>query len=67
MAEYKIDLSPEDVARIAALARERGVDADTIIRQAIATEKLIADNVGPKDELQIKRGDTVTPVNFADS
>lgn len=67
MAEYKIDLSDEDIARIAALARERDVSAETIIKQAIATEKLIADNVGAKDELQVKRGDTVTPFNFQDS
>lgn len=67
MAEYKIDLSDEDIARIAALARERGVSADTIVQQAIATEKLIADNVGAQDELQVKRGDTVTSFNFAGS
>lgn len=67
MAEYKIDLSDEDIARIAALAKERGVSADTIVQQAIATEKLIADNVGAQDELQVRRGDTVTPFNFQDS
>lgn len=65
MAEYRIDLSDEDIARIAALAKERGVDADTIIKQAIATEKLIADNVGAKDELLLKSGDSLQKFNFA--
>ena len=64
MAEYRIELSDEDLGRIAALAKLRDVDADTIIKQSIATEKLLADTVGAKDELLLKSGDTIQKFNF---
>jgi len=67
MTEYTINLSDEDIAKIAALAQQRGVSADTIVQQAVATEKLIADNVGAKDDLLIKKGDTFQKFTFSDA
>jgi predicted transcriptional regulator len=64
MTEYKIELSDEDIAKITALAQQRGVSASTIIQQAIATEKLISDNVSEKDDLLIKKGDTFQKITF---
>ncbi len=58
MAEYKIELSDEDFQKINALAKARGVNANTIISQAISTEKVIADNVDAQDDLLIKKGNT---------
>jgi len=55
--KVRAELSPETFEIVKELARLRGVDANTIVRQAIHTEKLIADNVGPKDELLIKKAD----------
>ena len=65
MAEYTIDLSEDVFQKIVALARLRGVDANEIIKQAIATEKLIADHVGMRDELLIKSGDSFQALSFA--
>jgi predicted transcriptional regulator len=65
MAEYKIELSDEDLAKITALAKKRRVSASKIIQQAIATETLISQNVDPsKDELLIKRGGNLKKVIF---
>lgn len=64
VAEYKVDLSDEDLARLADLAKRRGVSANTVIQQALATEKLIADNVEPTDELLIKKGDSFKKITF---
>lgn len=64
MAEYRIELSEEDLGKVAALAKLRNLDADTIIRQSIATEKLLADTIGAKDELLLKSGDTIQKFNF---
>ena len=58
MPKIQADLSDEDLASLTELARERGVDANTVLKQAIATEKLIADNVGKGDDLLIKKGPT---------
>jgi predicted transcriptional regulator len=64
MAQYNIELSDEDVARITELAKKRGVSASTIIQQAVSTEKLIADNVAPNDDLLIKSGDKFKKFTF---
>jgi hypothetical protein len=37
------------------LALRRGLDANTVLQQAIQTEKLLADNVGIDDEVLIKK------------
>jgi hypothetical protein len=37
------------------LAIRRGLDANTVLQQAIQTEKLLADNVGIDDEVLIKK------------
>ena len=39
------------------LAGRRGVNANTVLQQAIETEKLFADEIGPSDEVLIKRAD----------
>jgi hypothetical protein len=64
MAEYKVDLNDEQLQMLHDLARRRGVDANTILQQAISTEKLIADHVGDEDELLIKKGDRFEKVVF---
>lgn len=62
MAEYKIEISDEDFQKINQLAKARGVTANTVISQAIATEKLIADHVDTKDDLLIRKGDTLNKI-----
>jgi hypothetical protein len=57
MPSVQAQLTEEDVRTLMELAAKRGVDANTILQQAITTEKLIADNVGPKDDLLIRRSD----------
>lgn len=62
MAEYRVDLTEEQVKMLQELAAKRGVNANTIIQQAISTEKLIADNVEQGDDLLIKKGDKLKRV-----
>jgi len=62
MAEYKVDLTDEQIKMLQELAARRGVNANTIIQQAISTEKLIADNVEQGDDLLIKKGDKLKRV-----
>lgn len=64
MAQYKVELSEEVIKALQELARRRGLDANTIIQQAITTEKLIADNVGKDDDLLIKKGDSFKKIVF---
>lgn len=64
MNEYRINLDESSIKAIAELAQLRGVDANTVIQQAVATEKLIADNVGVDDELLIKKGSEIRKVVF---
>lgn len=64
MAEYKVDLTDEQIKMLQDLAAKRGVDANTIIQQAITTEKLISDNVDPADDLLIRKGDKFKKVVF---
>ena len=66
MPTIQAELSDEDLQKLMELVKLRGVDANTILRQAISTEKLIADNVHPGDDLVIKRRDnTVAKVEFS--
>lgn len=64
MAQYKIELTDELIQALQELAKRRGLDANTIIQQAITTEKLIADNVGKGDDLLIKKGDKFEKIVF---
>jgi hypothetical protein len=57
MAEFTVQLGEDDLNKLAELAKARGVDANTVLQQAISTEKLIADNVQEGDDLLIKKKD----------
>ena len=57
MPEIKANLSDEQLAILLDLAEKRGVDANTVLQQAIGTEHLISQNVGDKDELIVKKQD----------
>ncbi len=57
MAAVTVQLSDDDLQKLAELAKQRGVDANTVHQQAISTEKLIADNVQDGDDLLIKKKD----------
>jgi predicted transcriptional regulator len=57
MPQYTVELDEQHIKALQELATRRGMDANTIIQQAIVTEKLIADNVGKDDDLLIKKGD----------
>ena len=66
MPQVTADLTDEQYQALLDIASKRGVDANTALQQAISTEKLIADNVNPSDDLLIKRSDNqVTKINFA--
>jgi hypothetical protein len=64
MAEYKVDLTDEQIRALQDLAKRRGVKMNEVIQQAISTEKLIADNVDEGDDLLIKKGDRFKKVRF---
>jgi hypothetical protein len=64
MAEYKVDLTDEQVKALQELAARRGLKMNEVLQQAISTEKLIADNVGEGDDLLIKKGDRFKKVVF---
>ena len=64
MAEYKVDLTEEQVKALQELARRRGLKMNEVLQQAISTEKLIADNVEEGDDLLIKKGDRYKKVVF---
>lgn len=60
------ELTREQFDTLKELAGRRGVDANTVLRQAIATEKLLADAVKPSDEVLIKRSNnTYSKVLFS--
>jgi uncharacterized protein YpuA (DUF1002 family) len=66
MPEVQAQISEEDLKTLLELAEKRGVDANTVLQQAISTEKLISDNVGPNDDLLIKRSDnSVSKIEFS--
>jgi predicted transcriptional regulator len=64
MAEYKVDLTDDQVRALQELARRRGLKMNEVLQQAISTEKLIADNVEDGDDLLIKKGDRFKKVVF---
>jgi predicted transcriptional regulator len=64
MAEYKVDLTDEQVKALQDLAQRRGLKMSEVLQQAISTEKLIADNVEEGDDLLIKKGDRFKKVVF---
>lgn len=64
MAEYKVDLTDEQVKALQELAQRRGLKLNEVLQQAISTEKLIADNVEEGDDLLIKKGDRFKKVVF---
>ncbi len=49
------ELSKSAFDALKELARRRGVDANTVLQQAITTEKLLSDHVGVDDRLLIER------------
>lgn len=51
------ELSKSAFDALKELARRRGVDANTALQQAIATDKLISDHVGINDKLLIEKPD----------
>jgi hypothetical protein len=66
MPQVQAQISDEDLSSLLELARRRGVDANTVLRQAIRTAKLISDNVGPKDDLIVKHSDnTISTFQFS--
>lgn len=65
MAAVKVDLSDQDIANLKALTGRTGLDANTVIQQAIANAKLLSDNVADQDDLLIKKGDKFLKVNLS--
>jgi hypothetical protein len=57
MQEFTVRLTETELDVIHRLASQRGVQPSMVIQQAIATENLLAANVGPGDELLIKKTD----------
>lgn len=55
MQEFKIQLTDDEFKTIHILASKRRTKPNAVIQQALATEKLLADNMGPEDELLIKK------------
>jgi hypothetical protein len=54
---YTVELNSDDLLKLSELAGRRGIDANTVLKQAIATEKLISDNVNKGDKLLIRKAD----------
>ena len=63
--KVEAELSLADFETLKELAQKRGLNANTVLQQAIATEKLISENVGPNDELLIKKGERFSKVLFS--
>ncbi len=57
MQEFVVQLTDEELKTIHMLSSQRGVPPSTVIQQAVATESLLATNIGPGDELLIKKPD----------
>jgi hypothetical protein len=64
MPKVTVDLSEEDLKAILAQAKARGVSPNTIIQEAVTTQKVITENVGENDDLLIKKGDRFQKVVF---
>ncbi|MBA3810035.1 MAG: hypothetical protein H0X27_00005 [Caulobacteraceae bacterium] len=66
MPQVQANLTDADLQDLVEIAKRRGVDANTALQQAIATEKLILDNVQDGDDLLIKKpNNTVSKVVFS--
>jgi hypothetical protein len=66
MVPVTANLSREVYDQLVSIAARRGVDANTALMQAIGTEALFADNVGPNDKVLIRKPDnSVLKFNFA--
>ena len=57
MQEFIVQLTDEEFIAIHRLATIRGVKPSMVIQQAIGTERLLAENVRPGDEVLIKKED----------
>lgn len=55
MAKVTVELSEDEIKSVLAQAKARGVSANTIIQEAVSTQKVISENVGEDDELLIKK------------
>jgi hypothetical protein len=65
MPDVTVTLTDEEIRGLAQLASVRGITANSVLQQAISTERLIADNVKPGDELLIKKpNNMVAKVKF---
>lgn len=57
LVSVEAELAPDAFEALKDLAEKRGLSANTVLQQAINTEKLLADNVGLDDEVLIKKSD----------
>ena len=65
MPQIQATLTDEQKQSLLEIAKRRGLDANTVLQQAIGTEKLISDNVQIGDSLLIKRANnTISKVEF---
>jgi len=55
--QIQAQVTPDQLQALKDLALRRGVDANTVLQQAISTEKLLADNISPGEDLLIKKND----------
>lgn len=64
MPEIIANISEDNMRILRELAEKRGLDANTVLQQAIQTEDLLSRNVGPKDEVLIKGPTGISKVEF---
>lgn len=58
-------LTESQIQTLSELAMKRGIDANTVLQQAIGTEKLLDESMIKGDKLIIKRGDNIAlPIIF---
>ena len=55
--QIQAQVTTDQLEALKDLANRRGVDANTVLQQAITTEKLLADNIEPGEDLLIKKND----------
>lgn len=55
MPQFMIQLTDDEFRTVHILASKRRTKPNAVMQQALATEKLLADNMGPEDELLIKK------------
>jgi hypothetical protein len=64
MTKVSLSLPAEDVATLKELAARRKTTLTQALRQAIASEKLLDDEIRAGSKVLIKRGNTVSEVIF---